>query len=86
VGHLSYFRVDKGYVDFRVRRDDEYWATVRQLIRKFGKDLKYKQATGLFSIPNTGRGTARLATIFPEEWQIVTSLDTDEITFNEGEQ
>ena len=78
---LDYFRKDTGRIDFHIRRDTDYWSAVRQLIEAFGKNLAYKQATRLFSVPPDSRSQAQFSLIFPEDWEIVVATGADEIDF-----
>jgi len=84
--HLETFRKTRTGLHFRIRKDQEYWDGVREVIKVFGCTLKHDQASGEFSVPFTSRTQVQLSLIFPEEWKIIQDTDADTINFTlEGE-
>jgi hypothetical protein len=79
--HLESFRKSRLGLHFRIRKDQEYWGGIRKVIKAFGRALKHDQASGEFNVPSTARSQAQLASIFPEEWQIIQDTEAKAITF-----
>jgi len=82
--HLDSLRKANDGLYFRIRRDEEYWDAVRKLARRLGSSLKYAQSKQEFHTPATSRAQVQLASIFPEEWEIIQATDADTINFTTG--
>jgi len=83
--HLDSFRRTARALIFRIRRDDEYWDTVRTIQTVFGRAATYAQDTKEFTVPFNTRSQIRLSIIFQEEWKIIQDTNAKAIDFGQEE-
>jgi hypothetical protein len=79
--HIATFRRDEHGLHFRIKRDEDYWTAIKQLEKGFPSKVTFTAGANEFMVPNTPRVRARLAAIFPEDFTLINTTNTDNIRF-----